>query len=62
MKVSEGLGGEKIYDLGDISLWVDQSGFIAIKMTEPHGDPVELNEHEALALADLLRQLAAEIA
>jgi hypothetical protein len=61
MKVSEGTGGEKIYDLGDIMLWVDKAGVIMIKTMEPSGDPVELNEHEALALSGLLRQLAAQL-
>jgi hypothetical protein len=38
-----------------ISVWVD--GGIHIKTREPHGDPVEMSEEEALALADLLRRL-----
>jgi len=38
-----------------IAVWVD--GGIHIKTREPHGDPVEMSEEEALALADLLRRL-----
>lgn len=41
-----------------ISLWVD--GGIHIKTRGPHGDPVEMSEDEALALADLLRKLVDE--
>lgn len=41
-----------------IAVWVD--GGIHIKTSEPHGDPVELSEVEALALADLLKRLAEE--
>jgi hypothetical protein len=32
-------------------------GGIHIKTREPHGDPVEMSEEQALALADLLRRL-----
>lgn len=48
-----------IYELsgGDITVWVD-NGVIMLKVREPFGDPVELNEHEALELADLLARLA----
>jgi hypothetical protein len=38
-----------------ITVWVD--GGIHIKTGEPQGDPVEMSEEEALALADLLRTL-----
>jgi hypothetical protein len=44
---------------GEIVVWVDQ-GVIMIKTCEPHGDPVELSEDEAMQLSDLLRRLAAE--
>jgi hypothetical protein len=38
-----------------ITVWVD--GGIHIKTSNPYGDPVEMSEDEALALADLLRKL-----
>lgn len=38
-----------------ITVWLD--GGIHIKTREPHGDPVEMSEYEALALADLLKML-----
>jgi hypothetical protein len=41
-----------------ITIWVD--GGIHIKTREPHGDPVEMTEEEALALADLLGKLVEE--
>jgi hypothetical protein len=41
-----------------ITVWVD--GGIHIKTREPHGDPVEMTEEEALALADLLGKLVEE--
>jgi hypothetical protein len=42
-----------------VTVW-EEGGVIFIKTREPHGDPVEMNEHEALALSDLLKELAAE--
>jgi hypothetical protein len=41
-----------------ITVWVD--GGIHIKTTDPQGDPVEMSEEEALALAALLRSLVEE--
>ena len=41
-----------------VSVWVD--GGIHIKTREPHGDPVEMSEEQALAPADLLRRLVEE--
>jgi hypothetical protein len=41
-----------------ITVWVD--GGIHIKTRGPSGDPVEMSEKEALALADLLRKLVRE--
>jgi len=48
-----------VYELagGDIALWSD-NGVIMLKVREPFGDPVELNEHEALEIAELLVRLA----
>ena len=51
----------KVHELFGVSLWADPSGSIMLKAVEPSGDPVELNEHQAIEVADLLRQLAAEI-
>ncbi|MFC5472813.1 hypothetical protein [Paraherbaspirillum soli] len=46
---------------GDINVWVDEGGAICIKSREPFGDPVELAEHEALELANLLIRLVEEL-
>lgn len=56
---TENMNTNSIYELsgGDITVWVD-NGVIMLKVREPFGDPVELNEHEALELADLLARLA----
>jgi len=43
---------------GDISIWVD--GGIHLKVNIPGSDPVELGEHEALELGELLVRLANE--
>lgn len=50
---------DPIYELagGDINVWVD-NGVIMLKIREPYGDPIELNEEQALELADLLARLA----
>lgn len=45
---------------GDVVVWVDDGGAICIKTTDKFNDPVELAEHEALALAHLLLQLVKE--
>lgn len=42
---------------GEIEVWVDPGGAICIKTRHRFEDPVELAEHEALALANLLTQL-----
>jgi len=43
-----------------VLVWLDPTGGICIKTVEPHGDPVELGEQEALELARLLTRLVAE--
>ncbi|HYI39721.1 MAG TPA: hypothetical protein VE053_05305 [Allosphingosinicella sp.] len=43
-----------------VTLWED-GGVIMIKTWEPHGDPVEMNEDEARALAQALSSLIQEI-
>jgi hypothetical protein len=45
---------------GDITLWV-ADGAIHIKTREPHGDPVEMTEEDALELAAILNKLAKEV-
>jgi hypothetical protein len=49
----------QVYNLasGDVRLWLDDSGAICIKTISKHDDPVELAEHEALELAQLLTRL-----
>lgn len=46
----------------EVSLWLDENGVIMLKAVEPSGDAVELDAHQAVALADLLQRLAAQIA
>jgi hypothetical protein len=41
---------------GDVVLW-SVDGTVHIKTTDEHNDPVELNEHQAMELSDLLRRL-----
>lgn len=42
-----------------VTVWQD-AGVIMIKTREPHGDPVEMNEEEALALVQTLSKLIHE--
>jgi len=54
----------KIYRVadGDIAVWIDEaSGCLCLKLTRDHKDPVELAEHEALELAELLTRLVEEV-
>jgi len=46
---------------GDVVLWSEPGGPIMLKTREPHGDPVEMNEHEAKELAAALLKLAKDI-
>lgn len=50
----------EVFDMasGEISVWVD--GGIHLKVNTPGRDPVELGEHEALELGELLIRLANE--
>lgn len=56
------MSDEPIFTLasGGITVWSDGSGAIMLKVTEPFGDPIELAEHEALELAEVLVRLAKE--
>jgi hypothetical protein len=40
-----------------VSVWLDPTGGICIKLREPFNDLVELAEHEALQLAEVLTRL-----
>jgi len=48
-----------VYEIGggEINVWVDPGGAICLKVRNQFNDPVELAEHEALALAELLSRL-----
>jgi hypothetical protein len=45
---------------GEVLVWLDPDGGVCIKTVEPHGDPVELSDRDALDLAGLLTRLAEE--
>jgi len=42
---------------GEVVIWLDPSGAICLKTANPHNDPVELAEHEALEIAEALTRL-----
>ncbi len=42
---------------GEVVLWLDPAGIICLKTRSKFNDPVELAEHEALALAESLIRL-----
>ncbi|MDB5431036.1 MAG: hypothetical protein JWP35_2152 [Caulobacter sp.] len=44
----------------DVTLWIADGASIHIKTREPNGDPVELTEEDALALAAILTKLVSE--
>ena len=52
----------RVYELagGEIDVWVDPGGAICLKTRNQFNDPIELAEHEALALAELLTKLVKE--
>jgi hypothetical protein len=45
----------------DVTLWIADGGSIHIKTREPHGDPVELTEENAIELAAILLKLVDEL-
>jgi hypothetical protein len=51
-----------VYELADggLDVWVDPGGAICLKTRNQFNDPIELSEHEALALAELLTRLVME--
>ena len=44
-----------------VEVWIDQGGSIHIKTSEPHGDPGELSEEDALELAAILTRVVEEL-
>ena len=53
---------EALYTIADqVTLWIAPGGSIHIKTREPHGDPVELAEEQALELAAILTKLAEKL-
>lgn len=52
----------RVYELadGEIDVWVDPGGAICLKTRSKFNDPIELGEHEALELAELLTKLVME--
>jgi len=46
---------------GEIEVWIDPAGIICLKSRNEFGDPVELAEHEAIELAELLTRLVNEL-
>jgi hypothetical protein len=56
------MGNRPMYTIADhVTLWIADSGSIHIKTRDPYGDPVELNEHEADELIEVLNKLIAEL-
>jgi hypothetical protein len=51
-----------VYEMagGEVDVWVDPGGAICLKVRNEFNDPVELAEHEAIALGELLIRLARE--
>jgi hypothetical protein len=51
-----------MYTVADhVTLWIADGGSIHIKTRDPYGDPVELAEHEAEELVEVLNKLIAEL-
>ena len=49
---------ERIREIDDVRVWLDESGGIAITAVSSSGDPVELSSTQARLLANILNQLA----
>ena len=47
----------EVFASGEVMIWLDPSGVICLKTVNPHNDPVELAEHEALEIAEALTRL-----
>jgi hypothetical protein len=52
------MGGRRVNQIDDVSVWIDEGGGITIKAVTPAGDPVELSSTQARRLAALLNELA----
>jgi hypothetical protein len=52
----------RVYEIsgGEILVWLDPSGIICLRTRNAYDDPVELAEHEATELAELLLRLVKE--
>ena len=51
-----------VYTVADhVTLWVEQGSSLPITTREPSGDPVELAEHEARELVEILNKLIREL-
>ena len=61
MPIVRAMNGPIYTVAGDVTLWVADGGSIHIKTQEPHGDPVEMSEEDALELAAILMGLVKEI-
>jgi hypothetical protein len=46
---------------GAVRIWIEQGTSIQIKVVSEFNDPVELTEHEALEIAEVLRRFASRI-
>lgn len=53
----------RVYELagGEVQVWVDRGGAIIPNIRTSSGDPVELAEHEAIEIGELLIRLAKEM-
>ncbi len=52
---------ERVFTIEDgVMVWLDGES-IHIRAVEPHGDPVELSEESALALATILQRLVEKL-
>jgi hypothetical protein len=40
---------------GEIQAWIEQETSVHLRAVTPHGDPVEMNEHELKQLIDSLQ-------
>ena len=52
---------ERPLDGDDVRIWAEPGGPIMLRAVASYGDPVELNETEARAIADVLLRLAKRI-
>jgi hypothetical protein len=52
----------RVYDVagGEVAVWAELDGVIALKVTNKHNDPAELTDGGALELARILIQLVEE--